>query len=109
MDGEEVLVEETDPLLPDTDGDGLSDGDEVYTYGTDPTDTDTDDGGVEDGVEVEAGTDPLNPDDDFPTTVEARTGGYMGGTCATAPAAGGGLWFAAAPWLAAILLVRRRR
>ena len=45
-------------------------GDEVYEHGTSPTDADTDDGGVEDGVEVERGSDPLDPADDFPDGVE---------------------------------------
>jgi hypothetical protein len=49
----------TDPMNPDTDGDGLSDGDEVHTYHTDPLRPDTDGDGVNDGDEVAAGTDPL--------------------------------------------------
>ena len=40
----------TDPLNPDTDGDGLDDGAEI-ALGTDPWDRDTDDDGLEDGVE----------------------------------------------------------
>ena len=50
----------------DSDGDGLEDGEEVHTYSTDPKDVDTDDGGVGDGIEVNRGTDPLDPSDDFP-------------------------------------------
>ena len=68
-DGDEVLINNTDPLNPsddkDIDGDGLSDYDEENTYGTDPTDPDTDEGGVKDGDEVFRGTDPLNSDDDL--------------------------------------------
>ena len=55
----------TDPNNPDTDGDGLKDGTEVFTHRTDPRDPDTDDGGINDGYEVNAGMDPLDPDDDL--------------------------------------------
>ena len=48
----------TDPLNPDTDGDGLTDGDEVATYGTDPLVEDSDGDGVSDGDEVTNGTEP---------------------------------------------------
>ncbi len=72
IDGLEVTGENpTDPLLADTDDDGLSDGVEdlnlngVFDDGeTNPNDPDTDKGGVKDGAEIEAGTDPLDPDDD---------------------------------------------
>ena len=65
-DGEEVLTYKTDPLNPDSDYDLLTDGDEVRKYRTDPLDPDTDKGGVRDGHEVlEDGTDPRNGNDDF--------------------------------------------
>lgn len=49
----------SDPLVPDTDGDGLSDGQEVNNYGTDPIDPDTDNDGVTDGDEINIfGLDP---------------------------------------------------
>ncbi len=70
---------------PDTDGDTLCDGpgqsgivldchgaEDENANGvrdpteTDPADADTDDGGVDDGTEVDRGTDPLDPRDDFP-------------------------------------------
>jgi outer membrane protein OmpA-like peptidoglycan-associated protein len=51
-DGEEVKTYKTDPLNPDTDGDKLNDGDEVFRYKTDPLDPDTDDDGLDDGYEV---------------------------------------------------------
>ncbi|MFA5477377.1 MAG: DUF4215 domain-containing protein [Bacteroidales bacterium] len=64
----------TDPLNPDTDGDGLCDGgvkvgDCIGTeleHGTDPLNPDTDGDGIDDGTEVygENPTDPLNPDTD---------------------------------------------
>lgn len=62
----------TDPLNIDTDGDGLSDGQEDTNFNgshepmlgeTDPEDTDTDGDGLEDGDEVNAGFDPLDPND----------------------------------------------
>ena len=43
----------TDPLDPDSDGDGLGDYDEAKVYYTDPTKKDTDGDGLEDPVEVE--------------------------------------------------------
>src|SRR5690606_26755506 len=41
----------TDPLNPDTDGDGLNDGDEVNIYKTDPLNPDTDGDGLKDGAD----------------------------------------------------------
>ncbi len=49
----------TDPLNPDTDGDGLSDGDEVNKYRTNPLKVDTDGDGYPDGEEVKKGYNPL--------------------------------------------------
>ena len=66
LDGEEYWMFFTDPLNPDTDYDGLTDGAEANVYGTDPLNPDTDGGGVYDGHEVmEDGTDPLDPRDDL--------------------------------------------
>jgi hypothetical protein len=50
----------TDPLNPDTDGDGLRDGDEVLKYKTLPNESDTDKDGYDDGTEIHAGSDPLD-------------------------------------------------
>ena len=69
-DWEEVKIYHTDPLNPDTDGDGLTDGEEVHRYKTDPLNPDTDGGGVDDGTEVKRGTNPLDPRDDFPMTLQ---------------------------------------
>ncbi|MCP4251714.1 MAG: LamG domain-containing protein, partial [bacterium] len=55
---------DTDPLDPDSDDDGLTDGDEVLTYGSDPNDSDTDDDGLDDATEVGLGTDPTEADTD---------------------------------------------
>lgn len=54
----------TNPLVTDTDSDGLTDKEEVDTYSTNPTNEDTDSDGLSDGLEVELGTDPNNPDTD---------------------------------------------
>lgn len=48
----------TNPLLPDTDGDGLTDGAEVNTHGTNPLLADTDGDGLTDGAEIAYGTSP---------------------------------------------------
>jgi hypothetical protein len=63
QDGDSLLDYEetalgTNPLLADTDEDGLKDGEEVITYGTNPLLADTDGDGAPDGVEVTAGTNP---------------------------------------------------
>ena len=60
----EVNSHGTDPLVADTDGDGLSDGAEVNTHSTDPLVADTDEGGVNDGDEIISGLDPLKWNDD---------------------------------------------
>lgn len=55
----------TDPLLPDSDNDRLTDREEVETHLTDPLDVDTDDDHAQDGDEVQTHlTDPKNPDID---------------------------------------------
>lgn len=72
-----------DSLDPDDDGDGLSDTAETNTgvfvsprnTGTDPLDPDSDDDGFGDGVEVDAGTDPNDPDSHpLPQNVPSLTG-----------------------------------
>lgn len=65
-DGDEVLKYKTNPLVADTDNDGLKDGDEVLKYKTDPLKIDTDSGTINDGVEVSRGTNPLDSGDDIP-------------------------------------------
>jgi hypothetical protein len=54
----------TNPLNPDTDGDGLTDGFERNTFGTDPLKPDSDGDGLSDGAEQRAGANPLLPDSD---------------------------------------------
>ena len=55
----------TDPNNSDTDNDRLLDGLELNVYKTDPLNPDTDDGGINDGDEVDNGTNPKKPEDDF--------------------------------------------
>jgi Tol biopolymer transport system component len=63
-DRDEVDTHQTNPLVADTDGDGLLDGDEVQTHLTDPRNPDMDNDGRNDGNEIAGGTDPRNPDND---------------------------------------------
>lgn len=64
-DGEEVHVYRTNPLNKDTDGDGLTDGEEVLKYHTDQLKRDTDSDGLSDGDEIlRYSTDPLKRDTD---------------------------------------------
>jgi hypothetical protein len=49
------------PLVADSDSDGLSDGVEVHHHGTDPARADTDRDGLNDGFEIAYGFDPLSP------------------------------------------------
>ncbi len=60
LPGGELREYLTNPLLPDTDFDGIKDCEEIGY--SDPTDPDTDDDGRFDGAEQTAGTDPLVPD-----------------------------------------------
>ena len=60
-----------DPLILDTDGDGLSDYDELYVYGTDPRKSDTEGDGVPDGWEIQHGLNPLSND-------ASRQSGFIG-------------------------------
>lgn len=76
LDGDEVR-HGTDPLKPDTDGDGLNDYDELFTYGGDPRDPDSDQDGLADGAEVQRSTELRNPDSDgdgFSDGVEVAKG-----------------------------------
>ena len=54
---------DTDPLNPDSDGDGLKDGEEVNTHNTNPLNQDSDGDGMNDKVEIDAGRDPNDPAD----------------------------------------------
>ena len=62
-DGYEVYTSLTDPTDDDCDNDGLSDGMEVIYYGTNPNNSDSDGDSYSDFVEIQAGTDPNDPED----------------------------------------------
>ncbi len=64
-DGLEVDVYKTNPVLADTDGDGIKDGREI-TLSTNPLVADSDGDGIADGIELGQGTDPLNPNTNKP-------------------------------------------
>ncbi len=64
LDGQEVTISLTNPLVADTDKDGVSDGDEILTYKTNPLNQDTDGDSLKDGDEISRRTDPLNLDSD---------------------------------------------
>ena len=53
---------ESQQYTQDTDSDGLTDSDEVNTYGTDPLVSDSDGDGMPDGWEVDNSLDPLTDD-----------------------------------------------
>ena len=80
-DGDEIMVYGTDPMNPDTDGDGFDDREEIY-LGTDPLNgedypVDTDGDGLYDHQEAEEGTnraDPDTDDDGISDYDEVRTG-----------------------------------
>jgi hypothetical protein len=52
-DGAEINTHTPNPLVPDTDGDTLSDGAEINTLTTDPKKADTDGDSYKDGVEID--------------------------------------------------------
>ena len=78
----EEEIQGSDPNDPDTDGDLLKDGAEVYIYGVSPINNDSDGDGVTDAVEVGMGEDPavagvFGPDydnDGLPDSFEAIIG-----------------------------------
>ncbi|MCX6879378.1 MAG: hypothetical protein NTW21_37090 [Verrucomicrobia bacterium] len=63
----------TNPLMADTDGDGLTDGREAYEHGSNPNLPDTDGDGFLDGYEVQTGKSPTDPLDKPALVAEART------------------------------------
>ena len=75
-DYDEVMIHFTDPLQADSDSDGISDYDEIHTHGTDPLNEDTDSDTMPDGWEIDNLLDPftndtaLDPDNDFLTNIE---------------------------------------
>src|SRR5439155_10299358 len=79
-DGDEVKIYKTNPLKADTDGDGLNDGFEVLNSHTDPTKVDSDGDGFPDQFEIFAGSDPNNAAStpDALTSIGVFTGGDPG-------------------------------
>lgn len=79
-DGLSALAEQaagTNPLVADSDGDGLDDAAEVRVHRTDPLVQDTDGDGAGDAAEVRVGTDPRVPDTDgdgVPDGADVATG-----------------------------------
>jgi len=64
-DYEEIYTYKTNPISVDSDADSLSDGDEINNYQTDPNAADTDNDGLTDGDEILIHkTDPRNADTD---------------------------------------------
>ena len=77
-DEEETLG--TDPLNPDTDGDGLTDGTEVNgENATDPLDSDSDDDGLSDGEEDKNASGSVNDGETDPNDPDTDDGGVNDG------------------------------
>jgi hypothetical protein len=66
-DSDEIDFYGTDALDPDTDDDELDDAEELLTYGANPLLADTDGDNVSDGEEVTRGSDPLDASSRPPT------------------------------------------
>jgi hypothetical protein len=78
----------TNPLVWDTDGDGLGDGDEVNIYNTNPLLVDSDGDGASDGNEIAAGTDPNSASSIFRIiSVQPAVGGGLAITWTGNPSA----------------------
>lgn len=60
-DSEEIETHETDPNNPDSDDDTLTDGEEVNDHQTNPNSADSDSDLFSDPIELEAGSDPNDP------------------------------------------------
>jgi hypothetical protein len=78
-DGQEVLKYHTNPFKKDTDGDGLTDYQEVMIYHTNPLVKDTDNDGLTDYQEVKIyHTNPLNPDTDGDGVIDSLDAAPLG-------------------------------
>lgn len=72
-DADETNIYHTDPNKADTDGDGLNDYDEIFVHLTNPLNQDTDGDGFLDSYEVLTGKSPLDSLDKPSLVAEART------------------------------------
>lgn len=84
----EEFQNQSNPTLPDSDGDTLIDGDELHLYGTSPTLLDTDGDRMRDDYELQYGFDPLNPADaelDLDNDGSSNVSEYLLGTDPTDP------------------------
>lgn len=77
LSNEREYLSGANPVMPDTDSDGVSDGDEVIVHGSDPTRSDTDADDMPDGWEVAHGLSPVvvgtfddNDGDRYPNVFE---------------------------------------
>jgi len=82
------LLSGTDPLVRDSDGDGLRDADEVFVHGTNPLLVDTDGDGMGDGYEFQHGLLPLVQDAALDLDADGATNGAEA-AAGTDPADGG--------------------
>ena len=71
-DGDEIYLYNIDPLNFDTDEDGIPDGDELDVYETDPASVDSDSDGLSDFEEIVQGIDPNNADSDNDGLIDGR-------------------------------------
>ncbi len=62
-DADEINIYNTDPNHADSDGDGLSDYAEIHTHGTNPLAKDSDGDGFNDAYEIQTGKSPTDPND----------------------------------------------
>ncbi|MEW6535628.1 MAG: right-handed parallel beta-helix repeat-containing protein [Candidatus Auribacterota bacterium] len=77
LDNSQEYANNTNPLLADTDGDGINDSDEISLYSTDPTDADSDDDGASDGLELLTyNSNPLVVDTDNDSLPDSWEGQY---------------------------------
>ena len=55
-----IVIDKSNPLNPDTDGDGISDYDEAFIYRSNPLNSDTDGDGYRDMDEINNGYSPID-------------------------------------------------
>lgn len=65
LSNRDEVINQTSLINSDTDNDGVIDGDEVFIYGSNPLVADTDGDGISDFIEVSSDSDPTNQFDNF--------------------------------------------